>query len=253
MPVIKVNHTDVHIQELNKTAKETVILVHGMFSNLSVYYFNIAPILARSFRVILYDLKSHGLSQRVPSGYDLASMTDDLVQLMKKLNLREVYLAGYSFGGLIALNTAVKYPELIKKLVIIEAPDPSDDRTTAIIDQYDKDFLEHYITNFADPAQSQMGKRQLEKNHQMYNYLFQETTIKTDMLLERDFFSKAKLHELSLPVLLLYGTASVCLDAGKALRRKILKAKLMELSGDHNLPVQDPLTTGKMMEIFFRD
>ena len=253
MPIIKVNNSNVHIQELNKTAKETVILIHGMFSNLSVYYFNIAPILAKSFRVVLYDLKSHGLTQRVPGGYDLASMTEDLVQLMKKLNLREVYLAGYSFGGLIALNTAINYPELIKKLVIIEAPDPSDNRTAAIIDQYDKDFLEHYVANFADPAQPQMSKRQLEKNHQMYDYLFQQTSIKTDMLLERDFFRKAKLHELALPVLLLYATDSVCLDAGKELRSKILKTKLMELNGDHNLPVQDPLTTGKMMEIFFRD
>ena len=96
MPVIKVNHRDVHIQELNKGAAETVLLIHGMFSNLSVYYFNIAPVLAEHFHVVMYDLKSHGMSERALEGYDLNSMTDDLYALMEVLNLNKVHLAGYS-------------------------------------------------------------------------------------------------------------------------------------------------------------
>src|SRR5882757_3928108 len=110
MPVIKVNNRDVHIQELNKGAAETVLLVHGMFSNLSVYYFNIAPILARHFHVVMYDLKSHGLSERTAEGYDLESMTDDLLNLLDSQGFDQVHLGGYSFGGLIALKMASRFP-----------------------------------------------------------------------------------------------------------------------------------------------
>lgn len=83
MPVITVNGKSVHIQELNKEAAETIVLVHGMFSNLSVYYFNIAPLLATKYHVVLYDLKSHGMSEKALEGYDLESMTNDLFALIE--------------------------------------------------------------------------------------------------------------------------------------------------------------------------
>jgi esterase len=104
-----------------------------MFSNLSVYYFNIAPLLATKYHVVLYDLKSHGMSEKVLEGYDLESMTNDLIALMEALNLQQVHLGGYSFGGLIALKMAIRFPERIKKLAIIEAPDPNDDKTRALL------------------------------------------------------------------------------------------------------------------------
>ena len=72
-----------HVQELNPEGKETIIMVHGMFSNLAVYYFNIAPMLAKHFRVVLFDMKGHGMSEKIPTGYDLTSMTTDLRDLIR--------------------------------------------------------------------------------------------------------------------------------------------------------------------------
>ena len=54
MPIITINNKKVHVQELNKGAEDTVVLIHGMFSNLSIYYFNIAPILAQHFHVAAF-------------------------------------------------------------------------------------------------------------------------------------------------------------------------------------------------------
>ena len=252
MPVIKLNNREVHIQELNKEGRETVVLIHGMFSNLSVYYFNIAPILAEYYHVVMYDLKSHGLSEKVPNGYDLESMTDDLLLLLNALELPQVHLAGYSFGGLIALKMACRFPEMIKKLVVIEAPDPNDDRTRDIIESYNKEFLENYVTNFTDTTKVKMGKRQLERNHRMYEYLFHETSIKTDMVLESDFFLDKGIGEVPHHTLLLYGENSNCVNAGRNLRKIIGRSRLLELSGDHNIPIQEPETVGKMMEMFFK-
>lgn len=115
MPIITVNNRKVHIQELNKGAEQTLVLIHGMFSNLSIYYFNIAPILAQHFHVVMYDLKSHGMSERVLEGYDLENMSSDLIALMDHLQLQKVHLLGYSFGGLIALKTALRVPQRVEK------------------------------------------------------------------------------------------------------------------------------------------
>ncbi|HKG05629.1 MAG TPA: alpha/beta hydrolase [Pedobacter sp.] len=252
MPVIEVNNRGVHIQELNRGAVETVLLVHGMFSNLSVYYFNIAPILAKDFHVVMYDLKSHGLSERIAGGYDLEHMTNDLLGLMNELELGAVHLGGYSFGGLIALKMASRFPDRVKKLAVIEAPDPNDDKTRDIIDDYSREFLEHYVTNFTDTTRVKMGKRQMERNHRMYEYLFHETSIKSDMLAERDFFSSPEPDSIDRQTLLLYGAESNCLNAGKLLKRKIKGAELLEVTGDHNIPIQKPVIIGEALEKFFK-
>lgn len=251
MPVIQVNQREVHIQELNKGAAETVLLIHGMFSNLSVYYFNIAPVLAAHFHVVMYDLKSHGMSERVLEGYDLDSMTDDLCALMDVLKLKKVHLAGYSFGGLIALKMAMRFPEKLGKLVVIEAPDPNDEKTRGIIDDYSREFLEHYVENFTDTTKVKMGKRQMERNHRMYEYLFYQTSIKDDMILESGFFSTPEMNALEKDTLLLYGSASNCLQAGIQLNTLISRSELIPLDGDHNIPIQQPEMVANIVAGFF--
>nr|WP_315032533.1 alpha/beta hydrolase [uncultured Chryseobacterium sp.] len=240
MPIITVNNKQVHIQELNKGAEHTVVLIHGMFSNLSIYYFNIAPILAQHFHVVMYDLKSHGMSERFLDGYDLDTMSSDLIHLMDTLQLNKVHLAGYSFGGLIALKTALQYPERVSKLVVTEAPDPQDEKARNIIDEYSKEFLEHYVANFTDTTKVQMGKRQMEKNHRMYEFLFNQTSIKADMIREKDFLNEADFNELKASTLLLYGADSNCRPTGEWLHTQIGNSVLELIPGDHNIPIQEP-------------
>lgn len=251
MPVIKVNNRAVHIQEFNRGARETVLLIHGMFSNLSVYYFNIAPILAQHFHVVMYDMKSHGMSERCRDGYDLNAMSDDLQELMDALKLKSVFLAGYSFGGLVALKMAIRYPERVKKLAVIEAPDPNDDETLGIIDIYSKEFLVDYINNFTDTTKMRMGKRQLDKNHRMYEYLFNETSIKTDMHKERFFFTGQLIDQIPHDTLLIYGKDSNCISSGRKLYHKIHRSKLVLIEGDHNVPIQQPGETAQRLNDFF--
>lgn len=241
MPIITVNNKKVHIQELNKDAEDTVILIHGMFSNLSIYYFTIAPILAQHFRVVMYDLKSHGRSERVLEGYDLENMSSDLIAMMDYLQIKKAQLIGYSFGGLIALQTALIAPERLDQLVVIEAPDPQDEKARDIIEAYSKEFLEHYVANFTDTTKVKMGKRQLEKNHRLYEFLFYQTSIKADMIKEKHFLHHVSISELRIPTLLLYGSASDCKPTGEWLQSQIATVELKLMDGDHNIPIQDPI------------
>lgn len=241
MPIITVNNRKVHIQELNKGAEQTVVLVHGMFSNLSIYYFNIAPILAQHLHVVMYDLKSHGMSERALEGYDLENMSSDLIGLLDNLQLQKIHLLGYSFGGLIALKTALRIPNRVERLVVMEAPDPQDEKARNIIDEYSKEFLEHYITNFTDTTKMKMGKRQFEKNHRLYEFLFNETSIKADMVKEKYFLHEMDATTLQAYTLLLYGHTSNCKLTGEWLQAKIPDAQLKLIPGDHNIPIQEPV------------
>lgn len=251
MPVVDVQRVKLHIQELNPSGEETIILIHGMFSNLAIYYFNIAPMLAENFRVILYDMRGHGMSEKVKEGYDLTSMTEDLYALMEELDVEKTHLVGYSYGGLVALKMAVRYPEKIAKLAVIEGPDPNEQETLAIIDTYSKEFLIHYVNNFADTTKMQMGKRQLERNHRMYEFLFNETTIRSDMESEKDFFQQKALSQITHETLLIYGEHSNCVPSGEKLASKIIDANLVLVPGDHNVPIQQPETIGSELLLFF--
>ncbi len=250
MPIISVNNKKVHIQELNKRAEQTVVLIHGMFSNLSIYYFNIAPILAKHFHVVMYDLKSHGMSERFPDGYDLENMSSDVLALMDVLKIEKTHLIGYSFGGLISLKTALKAPNRIEQLVVIEAPDPQDEKARNIIDEYSKEFLEHYVANFTDTTKVQMGKRQMEKNHRMYEFLFNQTSIKADMIKEKHFLSETDFSQLMPSTMLMYGENSNCRATGEWLNTQINQSELKLIPGDHNIPIQEPVLIAETIARF---
>ncbi len=236
MPVTKIGGRAVHYQELNKGAEQSVVLVHGMLGNLAVYYFRIAPLLAKHFHVVLYDLKSHGLSEKAEDGYDLLSMTDDLFGLMDELHLSRVFLAGYSFGALIALKAAIRHPERFEALAIIEGPDPRDEEPLRVMTNYSREAFDEWIT----ASGMAIGRRQLDRHHRMYEFIFQQTTMRDDIQKEKEFFLGEAVAAIPHPTLLLYGRNSDCLPAGDLLARRMRHARLELISGDHNIPVQEP-------------
>lgn len=252
MPVINLPNVRLHVQELNPEGQETIVMVHGMFSNLAVYYFNIAPMLAKHFRVVLFDMKGHGMSEKVQTGYDLTSMTNDLHDLMDELGIEKAHLAGYSYGGLVALKMAARFPERVGKLAIIEGPDPGEQEVLAIIDTYSKEFLTHYIENFTDTTRMLAGKRQLEKNHRMYEFLFNETSIRSDMEGEKGFFNDPSIAAVQQDTLLIYGEESNCVPSGRTLASRIQNSTLVLAPGDHNVPVQQPEAVGAELLKFFQ-
>lgn len=65
------------------------------------------------FTTYLFDRK-----YEVSEGYTIYDMADDTAKAMKELGLKDVYLFGASQGGMIAMTIAIRYPELVKKLVL---------------------------------------------------------------------------------------------------------------------------------------
>ncbi len=249
MPIIQVNGRKVHYQEMNKGAEQSVVMVHGMLGNLAVYYFRIAPLLAEHFHVVLYDLKSHGLSEKAVDGYDLDSMSDDLFGLMEVLQLRKVHLVGYSFGALIALKAAIRFPERFDRLVIIEGPDPSDEEPLRIMMEYSKEAFDDWI----EVSGMSMGRRQLDRHHQMYEFIFQRTTMQEDVQKEKEFFSGEEVAGISHKTLLIYGRESDCVPAGHLLAGRMKEGRLLLVNGDHHVPVQEPDMVAEVLLNFWGD
>ena len=70
----------------------------------------------------MYDLRGHGLSEAPAAGYDINDNVSDIVGLIKALKLEHPVIIGHSLGGSIAAVVAAQYPDIPKKVVIIDPP-----------------------------------------------------------------------------------------------------------------------------------
>jgi pimeloyl-ACP methyl ester carboxylesterase len=92
-----------------------VILLHGGLAN-SDYWGHQVRALTRYHRVVVMDSRGHGRTTRDtrPYGYDL--MADDVIALMDGLKIRKADIVGWSDGGIIGLDMAIRHPERLDKL-----------------------------------------------------------------------------------------------------------------------------------------
>src|SRR5262245_32963164 len=94
-----------------------LVLVHGAFSNIDIDFGKLRPRLAKSRRVIAVELQGHGRTADIdrPLGYE--QMADDVAELLTQLHADSADFLGYSMGGGVALQVAVRHPERVRKVV----------------------------------------------------------------------------------------------------------------------------------------
>jgi pimeloyl-ACP methyl ester carboxylesterase len=95
-----------------------IIFVHGLGGYLPHWYFQISELSSMFFCVAL-DLPGYGKSEKKPLKITMPYYAETIAALCSYLQLEKVNLCGHSMGGQIALHFALKYPELLDKLILI--------------------------------------------------------------------------------------------------------------------------------------
>ncbi|RZA11961.1 MAG: alpha/beta hydrolase, partial [Proteobacteria bacterium] len=107
MPSLNLKDADLYYHCLGAEGsnRSPVIMIHGLLlGNSATWYFGAASALAKSHRVVVYDLRGHGMSAKASQGYDLKTMVSDLKALFESQGFSRVSLVGHSYGALIALH-----------------------------------------------------------------------------------------------------------------------------------------------------
>jgi len=97
-----------------------LILLHGGLGSGEMFG-PILPALAANHRVIAVDLQGHGRTADIDRPLDIRLMADDIAALIEHLGLGKPDVMGYSLGGGVAFHTAVRHPELVRRLVSVSA------------------------------------------------------------------------------------------------------------------------------------
>ena len=97
-----------------------MILLHGGITAFESFGTTIED-LAKSRQVIAVHLQGHGNTADIDRPYRFESLADDVAALVEYLKLGKVDVAGYSFGGGVALQTAIRHPEVVDRLVVISS------------------------------------------------------------------------------------------------------------------------------------
>ncbi len=130
---------------------QPIILLHGLASNCH-WWDLVAPILAGEFRVAALDQRGHGKSDKPESGYDFATVARDLEGFRQALDLDKPIVVGHSWGGDVALEYAVAYPENVRGLCFVDggmieiASRPGHTLEQAKIDMAPPDWVELKLT-----------------------------------------------------------------------------------------------------------
>ena len=95
-----------------------ILLAHGMWCDAGMFT-GMAVHLARDHRVLIPDLRGHGQSTVPDQPWRIADISDDLATIMDQLDCGQVILAGFSMGGMAAVDFVLRYPARVSQLALI--------------------------------------------------------------------------------------------------------------------------------------
>ncbi|WP_037062964.1 alpha/beta fold hydrolase [Pseudonocardia acaciae] len=101
-------------------AGEPLVLLHGALMTLDEFG-PLLTALARDRQVIAVELQAHGRTADVDRPLSYQQMADDIAGLLYFLNIARADVMGYSMGGGVALQTAIRHPGMVRKLVVASA------------------------------------------------------------------------------------------------------------------------------------
>ncbi len=97
-----------------------LLLLHGSFLTIGMWG-ELLPSLARTRRVVACELQGHGHTADVDRPFTYEQLADDSAALLRHLGIGRADLFGYSLGAGVALQTAIRHPTVVRKLVVASA------------------------------------------------------------------------------------------------------------------------------------
>ena len=222
-----------------------LVMIMGLGANLEWWPPRFLDELAKHYQVILLDNRGAGKTEDKKTVYSIPLFARDTINLMDALGIEKAHICGYSMGGMIAQEIALKYPNRVSKLVLSctnsgfwRGPLFSWDLVKLVYESYTNPkmkrrhftgkllFSEDFLKQ-RDPQLKEMAIRLKEVGPIKNNALFKQ------IFAISGFSSFTRLRQIMAETLVLSGTQDILMphQHSKILAKRIKNAKLVELHG----------------------
>ena len=117
---------------------EPVVLLHGAFMTITSNWAGWIGELSKTRKVIAVEMQGHGRTADIPRELNSENHADDVAALLKYLKLSRADLIGYSMGGGVAMQVAVRHPDQVRRVVVISSTFRRDGMTQEALDAMPK-------------------------------------------------------------------------------------------------------------------
>ena len=213
---------DIKLNYIDRGSGFPLFLLHGNGESTD-YFANQIEAFSRCFRVIAVDTRGHGKSPRGSAPFTLHQFAGDLKSLIDDLGISRAHILGFSDGGNIALLFAVKYPEMVEKLVLNGA----NLKPSGLKARFQIPIFAGYCINA------------------LFSLFYKKARHKLDLLklmVEEPKIDISELSSLSMPVLVIAGTKDMIKDKHtQSIAAAIKNSRLRFISGDHFIAAKESL------------
>lgn len=103
--------------EIHGAGDQPLVLRHGAYMSIDSAFGKLIPTLASTRQVIGVELQGHGRTADIDRPFSYEQMADDIAALLGELGIVSADIFGYSMGAAVALQVAIRHPQLVRKLI----------------------------------------------------------------------------------------------------------------------------------------
>lgn len=248
----------VHVRDEGARGAPVLVLVHGSNASLHTWAPWIAR-LSRSYRIISLDLPGHGLTGPHPQhDYSAEAVVDTLDRVVSRLGVSRFALAGNSMGGWASWNYALRHPEKLTALILLDASGAPEGQPTAIpigfriaqspimrpiLKTVTPRFIIERSLQQSVSNQAIVTDAAIDRYWQLLRYPGnrEATGIRQSAYPNRKPTTAAEMAKLTMPTLILWGAEDKLIPIASArwFARHIAGAKLIIYPGIGHLPMEE--------------
>lgn len=224
---------DITLYYQEKGNKEPFILLHGNGEDGS-YFKNQIDYFSDRYRVIALDTRGHGKSPRGTAPFTIEQFSRDLYDFMESLEISNAVILGFSDGANIAMKFAIKYPNMVKALILNGGNlNPEGvKRTTQIPIEIGYKIAKRFASKSPEA----------KKNAEMLGLMVNEPNIEL-----------SKLSKITVPTLVICGKNDMIKESHtKEIAGNIPEAKLSIIKGNHFIANKRYITFNKEVDDFLK-
>ena len=224
---------DIRLHYIEQGQGQPLVLLHGNGES-SAYFEHQIAYFSKDYHVIAVDTRGHGQSPRGEQPFTIKQFAEDLNDFMVEINIAKAILLGFSDGGNIALEFALKHPERVEKLILNGA-------------------------NLFPSGVKPLYQWPIEVGYRIAK-LFSKKSTKAEanaemlgLMVNEPHIEPSELARLTMPVLVVAGTKDMIKESHTRLIYKSLpNAQMNLIEGDHFIANKNPEAFNKVVERFLK-